>query len=360
MLAFRTGAVAILAVLVASLPACGGDAGAAGERVTLTGAGSTFVFPIFSRWFNAFAQEHPVRVNYGSIGSGGGIQQFTEGTVDFGASDAPMNDDELARVPGTLHLPVVMGAVVVTYNLPQMGRPLRLDGATAAGLFLGEIRRWDDPRIAALNPGVTLPAADVIVVHRSDGSGTTYVFSDYLASVSPQWLDRVGVGKSLRWPTGVGARGNEGVTGQVRQTPGAIGYVEQVYARQQGLPMAAVQNASGEFVEPSIEATRAAAARLDAMVRAQPDLRFSIVNAAAPGAYPVTGWVYVLARPHMENCGRARALRDVFTWAVTEGDSHAEELNYAPVPESVSEIVRQRLGSITCGEARHPVSAGQG
>jgi phosphate transport system substrate-binding protein len=352
----RMGVVALLAVLTTSAAGCGNGDGPEG-RVTLTGAGSTFVFPVFSRWFHAYGLERPVRVNYGSIGSGGGIQQFTEGTVDFGATDAPMNDEELARAPGTLHLPVVMGAVVVTYNLEGVDQALRLDGATVADVFLGAITRWDDARIAALNPGVALPAVDILVVHRSDGSGTTYVFSDYLSAVSPTWRERVGVGKSLGWPAGIGARGNEGVTGQVRQTPGAIGYVEQVYARQQGLPMAAMQNAAGAFVEPSTEATRAAAAQIEGMVRSQPDLRFSIVNAPAAEAYPITAWVYVLARPHMTECGKARALRDVFAWAVTEGDSHAEELSYTPVPESVSAIVRERLDSITCGDARQPVGA---
>jgi phosphate transport system substrate-binding protein len=356
MRAIPAGVLALLAVL--TLSGCGGGDGPEG-RVTLTGAGSTFVFPMFSRWFNAYGQEHPVRVNYGSIGSGGGIQQFTEGTVDFGATDAPMNDEELTRAPGTLHLPVVMGAVVVTYNLEGVDQPLRLDGATVADVFLGEIRRWDDPRIAALNPGVALPPVDILVVHRSDGSGTTYVLSDYLAAVSPAWRERVGVGKSLSWPTGIGARGNEGVTGQVRQTPGAIGYVEQVYARQQAMPMAAVRNAAGGFVEPSTEATRAAAGQIEGLVREQPDLRFSIVNSPAEGAYPITAWVYVLAQPHMDDCQKARALRDVFAWAVTDGGLHAEELNYTPVPESVSRIVRERLDAITCGAARQPVGAAQ-
>jgi phosphate transport system substrate-binding protein len=234
------------------------EAAQAGQ-ITLTGAGATFPYPIYARWFSVYHQQTGVRINYQSIGSGGGIRQMIEGTVEFGATDAPLTEEDLARIPGTLSIPTVLGAVVLTYNLPGLEGTVRLDGETIAGIFLGEIRRWRDPRIQVLNPGVEFPDRDIIPVHRSDGSGTTYVFTDYLGAISPAWRSRVGTGNAVRWPTGLGARGNEGVTGQVRQSPGGIGYVEQVFARQNNLPMADIRNARGEFVSPSIEATTAAA-----------------------------------------------------------------------------------------------------
>ncbi|HEU0052868.1 MAG TPA: phosphate ABC transporter substrate-binding protein PstS, partial [Longimicrobium sp.] len=231
-----TGALA-LGVLLAACGGGGDDAGGAtpgslkggdapAGTVTLTGAGATFPYPLYSKWFETYGRSNPVRVNYQPIGSGGGIRQVTENTVDFGASDAPMTDQELASAPGTLHLPTVLGSVAVAYNLPGLAQPLKLDGATLAALFQGGIRKWNDPRIAALNPGVALPTTDVLPVYRTDGSGTTYVFTDYLSAVSPEWKGGPGTGKSVRWPTGLGGKGNEGVTGQAKQTPGAIGYVE--------------------------------------------------------------------------------------------------------------------------------------
>ncbi|HEX7240756.1 MAG TPA: phosphate ABC transporter substrate-binding protein PstS, partial [Longimicrobiaceae bacterium] len=272
------GFAALLGAL--GLAACGGGDGGSGGgatpggmkqaagtpegTVSLTGAGATFPYPIYSKWFSTYGAQNPVRVTYGSIGSGGGIRQVTEKTVDFGASDAPMNEEELAKAPGMLHIPTVLGAVAVTYNLPEVRQPVRLDGEVLGAVFLGEVKKWNDPRIARLNPGVALPDRDVLVVYRTDGSGTTYVFTDYLSAVSPAWKQRVGTGKSVQWPTGLGAKGNEGVAGQVKQTPGAVGYVELAYARQTGLPAAAVQNRAGQFVEPSVEATTAAAEGLAA------------------------------------------------------------------------------------------------
>lgn len=325
------------------------EAGSSGGQVTLTGAGATFPYPIYSRWFSIYSADNPVRVNYQSIGSGGGIRQMIEGTVDFGASDAPLTEEDLAQIPGTLSIPMVLGAVSITYNLPELTAPLQLDGETLAAIFLGDIDNWQDSRIQALNPGVSLPDADIIVAHRSDGSGTTYVFTDYLAAVSPVWSSRVGRGNAVAWPTGLGARGNEGVTGQVRQTPGAIGYVEQIYARQNDLPMAEVGNAAGDFVAPSIEATTAAAEGLEDRIPDNDDFRLSIVNASTPGAYPISSWTYLLVSPHYEDCDTAEALLALVEWALLEGDADATALSYSPLPSGVKIRALNALKVVTCG-----------
>jgi phosphate transport system substrate-binding protein len=358
----NAGLLLLLAGVVAT--ACGGDGSsgesagsadsAAGNVVTLTGAGATFPYPIYARWFSVYSRSNPVRVNYQSIGSGGGIRQMIEGTVDFGATDAPLTDEDLDRIPGTLSLPTVLGAVVVTYNLPELGQPVRLDGETISAIFLGEITRWQDPRIARLNPGVAMPDREIIPVHRSDGSGTTYVFTDYLTEISASWGLRVGRGNAVRWVTGLGARGNEGVTGQVRQVPGAIGYVEQVFARQQGLPMASILNRHGDFVAPSIEATSRAAEGVLERVVETGDFRQSIVDPETEGAYPISSWTYLLLEPHMADCRKAGALLDVIRWAITEGDAHARELHYAPLPDGVRPLVLERLDTVTCGRERVP------
>ena len=347
---------------VAAMAACGGEPprapGALRQEsqgsgaVELTGAGSTFVYPLFARWFAAYAEHHPVRVNYQSIGSGGGIRQFLEGTVDFGATDVPLSDAERARAPGALVLPVVAGSVAITYNLPQIKAPLRLDGPTLAAIFLGVIRRWDDPRLRALNPGLALPARDILVVHRTDGSGTTAVFTAYLSQQSPEWRQRVGQGTSVRWPVGLGAKGNEGVTNGVRQTEGAVGYVEQIYARQNRLPMAEIRNRAGEFVAPSREAVEAALATVD--VPANGDLRLSLLDRPGQGVYPIAGFTFLLARQHMDDCRKAKALVEVFLWALTDGDALARELGYAPLGPALDRAVQARLRSITCGPQRQP------
>lgn len=351
-----------LAVAVATLAACGGEprtpgalrqaSRAADGAVELTGAGSTFVYPLFARWFATYGDQHPVRVNYQSIGSGGGIRQFLEGTVDFGATDTPLSDAELARTPDALVLPVVAGSVAITYNLPQLTAPLRLDGPTLADIFLGVIRRWDDPRLRALNPGAPLPARDILVVHRTDGSGTTAIFTGYLALQSPAWRQRVGQGTSVRWPVGLGAKGNEGVTNGVRQTEGAIGYVEQIYARQNNLPMAQIRNRAGAFVAPSREAIEAALADLD--LPADGDLRLSLLDRPTPGAYPIAGFTFLLVRRHIDDCAKAKALVDVFLWALTDGDAVARELGYAPLGPALDRAVQERLRGITCGPQRQP------
>ncbi len=329
--------------------AANGETGASGSQLTLTGAGATFPYPIYSRWFSIYSAENPVRVNYQSVGSGGGIRQMIEKTVDFGATDAPLTEEDLARIPGTLSIPTVIGSVAVTYNLPGLEDPLRLDASTIAAIFLGEIEQWQDPRIQALNPGVALPDRDIIPVHRSDGSGTTYVFTDYLSEVSSDWLGAVGRGNAVRWPTGLGARGNEGVTGQVRQTPGSIGYVEQIYARQNDLPMAAIQNRSGTFVMPSIDATTAAAASLAERIPENDDFRLSIVNAEGPDAYPIASWTYLLVSPHMEECRRAEALLDLIEWVLLEGADDAVALNYAPLTMEIRVRAMNAMKVVTCG-----------
>jgi phosphate transport system substrate-binding protein len=276
-----------------------------------------------------------------------------QGTVDFGATDAPLTDEDLERIPGTLSIPTVLGAVVLTYNLPGLDGPLNLDGEVIAGIFLGEIRRWRDPRIESLNPGVIFPDRDIIPVHRSDGSGTTYVFTDYLSARSAAWRTRVGRGNAVRWPTGLGARGNEGVTGQVRQAPGAIGYVEQVFARQNRLPMAAIRNRTGVFVAPSIAATTAAADGLLDRIE-EDDFRLSIVDAEGADAYPISSWTYLLIAPHMRDCGRAEALLEVIRWALLEGESHVLELNYAPLAPAIRIRALEALKVVTCGPEATP------
>ncbi len=331
-----------------------GDSDSVG-RLTITGAGATFPFPIYSRWFSIYSRDHPVRINYQSIGSGGGIRQMIEGTVDFGATDAPLTEEDLDRIPGTLSIPTVLGAVVLTYNLPDMARSLRLDGEIIAGIFLGEITRWRDPRILAMNPDVEIPDRDIIPVHRSDGSGTTYVFTDYLNEISPAWRTRVGRGNAVRWPTGLGARGNEGVTGQVRQSPGAIGYVEQVFARQNNLPMADVRNRRGQFVAPSIEATTRAADGLAERIPDDDDFRLSIVDADTEGAYPIAAWTYLLIAPHYRDCNRGRAILEVIRWALLERADDVRDLNYAPLTLEIRVRALNALKTVTCGTDRRPI-----
>lgn len=362
------GVASAVAALV--LAACGGGDGggspadmakqaeSGGAATTLLGAGATFPYPIYQRWFAEYAKANPVRVNYQPIGSGGGIRQVTEKTVDFGASDAPMTEDELAKAPGMLHVPTVLGSVTVAYNLPGLQQPLRLDGPTLASIFAGRIARWNDPAIAALNPGVNLPATDVIPVHRTDGSGTTYIFTEYLSTVSPEWRQQVGTGKSVSWPKGLGGKGNEGVTGTVKQTPGAVGYVELAYAREGDLPTASLRNADGQFVQPTVEATAAAAANLGTQMQQHPDFRLSLVNLPGAQTYPITSWTYLLVPPHMEDCAKARALAGLVRWSLTQGGDFARTMHYAPLPEAVQGPVLQHLGTLTCGPNREAVGQG--
>jgi phosphate transport system substrate-binding protein len=351
---------ALVVALIVS--ACGGgsgdqqagsgtaSAGATSGGADLTGAGATFPYPIYSKWFADYAAKTGVKINYQSIGSGGGIRQLTEGTVDFGASDAPMTDAELAKAKGpVLHVPTVLGAVVVTYNVPGVTQPLRLSGDVISDVFLGKITKWNDQRIAALNPGVTLPTTDVLVVHRSDGSGTTYIFSDYLTAVSPAWAKAPGRGKELQWPVGMGGKGNEGVAGQVKQTPGAIGYVELAYAKQNSLAYATVKNAGGGFVVPTIESVTAAAAGVAATLPPNTDFRVSIVNAPGAGAYPISSFTYLLINKTPTDAAKGKKLLDFVKWALRDGEQSAAALDYAPLPPLIVTRLGARLDSLSGG-----------
>ncbi|MBA3521168.1 MAG: phosphate ABC transporter substrate-binding protein PstS [Gemmatimonadales bacterium] len=316
----------------------------AGSNAALTGAGATFPNPIYTKWFDAYAKETGVRINYQSIGSGGGIRQFTEGTVDFGATDGPMNDGQIAAVKGNvLHVPTVLGAVVVTYNLPSLGNTaLRFDGATLADIFLGRITRWNDRRIAALNPGVPLPNGDIIVVHRSDGSGTTFIFTDYLAKVSPAWKSKVGSATSVQWPAGLGGKCNEGVTQQVQQTEGAIGYVELIYAISNKLPFAHVRNQKDRFIEPNLKSVSAAAE--GANLGPDTDFRVSITNAAASEAYPISSFTWLLIRKDNPDSAAGGQIERFVTWMLRpEAQRMAADLHYAPLPVPVIELVQKRI-----------------
>jgi len=319
----------------------------------LTAAGATFPYPIYSKWFSDYAKASGVRINYQSIGSGGGIRQLSEQTVDFGASDAPMSDAELAKAKGgaVLHIPTVIGAVAITYNLPGVQQPIRLSGDALAEIFLGKITRWNDARIATLNPGVSLPATDLLVVHRSDGSGTTYIFSDYLARVSTAWKAGPGTAKELQWPVGLGAKGNEGVAGQIKQTPGAIGYVELAYAKQNGLPTAALRNAAGEFVQPSVQGATAAAAGAAASLPPTTDYRVSIVNAPGAQAYPIASFTWLLVYKAQPNAEKGKKLVDFIHWALREGEKSAASLDYAPLPPAMAARLDSLAGTIAVGSS---------
>lgn len=350
---------AIVAMLMmVSVMACnpgengsGDSAGARSSGVDLTGAGATFPYPIYSKWFSDYAQTTGVRINYQSIGSGGGIRQLSEGTVDFGATDGPMTDEELSRAKQgeILHIPTVIGAVVITYNLEGVTTPLQLTADVIADLFLGKITKWNDSRLAALNPGVVLPDADVIVVHRSDGSGTTYVFTDYLTKVSQEWASGPGRGKEVQWPTGLGAKGNEGVAGQVKQTPGSIGYVELAYATQNDLSFASVRNRSGQYVTPSIEAISAAASGVMQQLGPDTDFRVSLADADGATSYPISSFTWIIIYRNQPDADKGRKLVDFLRWAVTEGQQAAGGLDYAPLPDDVVRAIEERLATVSIG-----------
>ncbi len=321
-----------------------------GGSVDLTGAGATFPYPLYSKWFADYATASGVKINYQSIGSGGGIRQLSEGTVDFGASDSPMKDEEIAKAKGpVMHFPTVLGAVAITYNLPEVTTALKLSGPVLADIFAGRITRWNDSKIGAMNAGVKLPATDVLVVHRSDGSGTTFVFTDYLSAVSPAWSSGPGRGKEVSWPVGLGGKGNDGVAGQVKQTPGAIGYVELAYAKQNKLPYASIRNAAGHFVAPSPEGMTAAAAGVAEKLPANTDYRLSIVNAAGANAYPISSFTWILVYQQQTDAVKGRKLVDFMKWALTEGEKQASALDYAPLPASMGSRLVARLDSIKVG-----------
>jgi len=313
----------------------------------LTGAGATFTDPIYKKWFNDYAAKAAVKINYQAIGSGGGIKQLQEQTVDFGASDAPMTDEEIAKAKGAvLHIPTVLGAVVVTYNLAEVAKPLNLTGDVVANIYLGKITKWNAPEIVALNKGVALPNKDILVVHRTDGSGTTYIFSDYLASASAAWKSGPGRGKELQWPVGLGGAKNDGVTAQVKQTPGAIGYVELAYARQNKLPVAAIRNAAGAFVAPSIESITAAGAGMASKLPPTSDLRASMVNAPGKDAYPISAMTFILIYQQQSDPTKGKKLIDFLKWAIHDGQASAATLDYAPLPKNVVAMLDKRLATV--------------
>ena len=322
------------------------------DALLVTGAGATFPFPLYSKWFSDYNKLKPeLRFNYQSIGSGGGIKQITEKTVDFGASDAPMTDEELQKAPGIQHVPTVLGAVVVTYNAPVQG--LRLTPETLGAIFLGKITKWNDPALAKDNPGATLPDKPVTIVHRSDGSGTTAIFTDYLAKVSPEWRSTVGAGKSVKWPVGLGAKGNEGVTGLVKTTPGAVGYVELAYANQNKLSMASLKNHDGHFVAPSLESTSAAAAGVDM----PPDYRVSITNAPGKGAYPIASFTYLLVHGDQQDRAKGEALLRFLWWAIHDGQKSAGPLDYAALPKPVVAKLEKTLQGLKVQGRPVPLAA---
>lgn len=315
----------------------------ASAQMMINGAGATFPYPIYSKWFDEYAKVDPsVRFNYQSIGSGGGQKQIMSQTVDFGASDGPMSDDNLSKAPGKLlHIPTVAGAVVMVSNLP--GNPaLKLDGDTIAGIYLGQIKKWNDPKLIALNPGVKLPDKDIVVVHRSDGSGTTFIFTDYLSKISQEWKQKVGNNTSVKWPVGIGGKGNEGVSGQVKQTPGAIGYVELIYAIQNKMSYAELKNSAGEFVKPTIESVTAALGTADI----PDDFRFSMTNASGKDAYPIAGATWLLVYQQQKDPTKGKKLVEFLKWAATKGEMMAKDLDYAPLPENVQQRVLKRIDEI--------------
>jgi phosphate transport system substrate-binding protein len=315
----------------------------ASAQMMINGAGATFPYPIYSKWFDEYAKVDPsVRFNYQSIGSGGGQKQILAQTVDFGASDGPMTDDNLTKAPGKiLHIPTVAGAVVLTYNLP--GNPaLKLDADTIAGIFLGQIKKWNDPKLAALNSGANLPDQEIVVVHRSDGSGTTFIFTDYLSKVSSEWKEKVGNNTSVNWPAGIGGKGNEGVSGQVKQTPGAIGYVELIYATQNKMPYAEVKNSAGQFVKPTIDSVTAAIATANI----PDDFRFSMTNAPGKDAYPISGATWLLVYEQQKDATKGKKLVEFLKWAMKDSEKMAKDLDYASLPESVQQRVLKRIAEI--------------
>jgi phosphate transport system substrate-binding protein len=342
------GWLSVLVVLLAFV-ACNHGGNSGSGTVSLQGAGASFPSPLYQKWLSEYGKLHPnIKIDYQSIGSGGGIKQLKEQTVDFGASDAPMKDEDLKSAPSeVLHIPTVLGAVVITYNLQGLSQPLRFSPETLAAIFLGKIKKWNDPQIAADNPGITLPATDITVVHRSDSSGTSAVFTDYLSKVSSEWKDKVGSGTSPNWPVGIGGKGNEGVTGQVKNTPNTIGYIELAYAVQNKLPVAQVKNASGNFVAPSIDAVTAAASASAA--NTPEDLRVSITNAAGADVYPISSYTYILIYKNQKDAAKGKALVDFLWWGIHDGESHAKELQYAPLPADIVKRAEGKISSVTTG-----------
>jgi phosphate transport system substrate-binding protein len=316
----------------------------------INGAGATFPNPIYSKWFDVYHSKNPnINFNYQSVGSGAGIKQMTEGTVDFGATDGPMNDEQIKafeekRKSSILHFPTVLGAAVPTYNVPGVSGSLNFTPEALAGIFLGKITKWNDPAIAGPNKGVNLPANDIVVVHRSDGSGTTYIWTDYLSKVSDEWKNKVGRATSVNWPVGLGGKGNEGVTGLIKQTPNAIGYVELIYAAQNNIPYGAVKNSSGAFVKADLASVSAAAA---SVAKEMPDdFRVSITNAPGKTAYPISSFTWLLIPAKIPDAGKRDAIKGFLKWMLADGQGFAESLSYAKLPKEVVQKEEKAIGSV--------------
>jgi len=339
MKSFKTFAITAIGAAVLT-------AGVAAQTMKITGAGATFPYPIYSKWFDEYHKAHPnIEINYQSIGSGGGIQQVSRGTVFFGATDGPMTNEQLQAAAGKIfHLPTVLGADVPIYNIPNVSTQLKFSGAVLANIFLGKVTRWNDAAITALNPGVSLPGSAITVVHRSDGSGTTYIWVDYLAKVSPEWKTKVGVATSVNWPSGVGAKGNEGVSGLVSQTPGSIGYVELIYATQNKISHGSVQNMAGEFVSASEASVTAAAAAAAGQMPA--DFRVSITNAPGKGVYPISSFTWLLLYENAKDKNQAKVMVDFLKWALSDGQKLAGPLGYAPLPAEVVKLELAQLAKV--------------
>ena len=340
--------VLIIGLAILPLAGCGGSGPEANREVTLQGAGATFPNPLYQKWFSEYNKITPAaKFDYQSIGSGGGIKQISAKTVDFGGSDAPMKDDELKAAPGEiLHIPTVLGAVVVTYNLPTVKTELMLTSDAIAGIYLGHVTKWNDAAIASSNPGVSFPDTAINVVRRSDASGTSYVWTDYLSKVSSEWKEKIGAATMVNWPPiGVAAKGNEGVTGQVKSTPNSLGYVELLYAEQNKLPYATVKNSSGQFVKPSLQSVTAAAA--GAAGQMPDDLRVSITNAPGKDAYPISSFTYFLVYKNQDNEAKGKALVNFLWWALHDGEKMATDLLYASLPPEVTAKAEQKIKSIT-------------
>lgn len=339
-------ATAAVAVILAGAAGCNSNGGS--ENVQLSGAGSTFVYPVMTRWIQDYSGVHKnVQINYQSIGSGGGIQQVKAGTVDFGASDAALSDDQLKDMKPVIQIPESAGPVCITYNLPDLKQPLQLSPDSLAGIFLGTIKTWQDSAIAKDNPGVTLPKQPVVVSHRAEGSGTTNIFTTYLSAVSPEWQAKVGKGNSVSWPVGIGGKGSEGVTGNIRQSPGAIGYVELTYAEQNHLPVAKIKNQAGQYIAATAAATTAAINAFSGQLSQDP--RLPIVNppASAADAYPISGLTFLIIPKDGAGHGKRAALKNFVQYIITDGQATAGTLNYAPLPDGVKQYNQQQLQLLT-------------
>jgi phosphate transport system substrate-binding protein len=309
-------------------------------QTSLNAAGATFPYPIYSKWFNEFAKTHGVQINYQSIGSGGGIRQLQSGTVDFGASDMPLNDQQLKEMgKSIIQFPTVLGSVVPAYNVPGVTGEVKFTPEALAGIYLGKITKWNDHALTSVNPGLKLPSQDIVVVHRSDGSGTTFVWTDYLSKISPEWKSKVGSNTSVKWPVGLGGKGNEGVAGVISQQPGALGYVELIYALQNKIPFGSVKNASGNFIKASLQSTTAAAAG----TKVPPDFRVSITNASGKDAYPISSFTYLLVPTKWQDQTKKKAVVQFLTWMLDNGEAMVTQLNYAPLPQQVRTMERAKI-----------------